>query len=97
MVVGELAGAGTASPARASRSWPARGAWLLAALALLTVLASCGAGTGAGSAPGPCPARVPGRAGAPLAASAGAASPAAAGPLIRRGAGDAAGRAGPGS
>jgi len=87
VVVGELVVAGAASPARAARSWSALGARLLAAAALLTGLASCGAGAvGAGSLPGPCPASAPGQAGAPLAASpAGAASPAAT-PLIRRGA-----------
>jgi len=87
VVVGELAGAGVAFPARASRSCRVLGARLLAALVLLTGLTSCGAGTGGtGSTPGPCPARAPGRAGAPLADQAGAGSPAAAAPLIRRGA-----------
>jgi Protein of unknown function (DUF4232) len=82
VVVGELAGAAGAAPARTARHG-VRWARLLAALVLLTGLASCGAGAGgAGSPPGSCPAR----AGAPLAASPAGAAPPAGEPLIRGGA-----------
>ena len=87
VVAGELVVAGAASTVRAARSWRALGARLLAAAALLTGLASCGAGAvGAGSLPGPCPARAPGQAGAPRAASPAAVASPAGAPLIRRGA-----------
>ena len=76
-----VAGVSAAFPARTSPSWPARGARLAAALVLVAGLAGCAdrAG-GTGQGPGPCPAQPPGQASAPAAGPGGAA------PLLRHGA-----------